>query len=99
MLTERERRELEIIERELRSDPRFARSFARISPHPFRRQVLRPRTVIVFGCLVMIAGIFLGLDGTFVQGLVVVSMGVTWWMWSKQKPPPQGRGRTTSRRQ
>jgi Protein of unknown function (DUF3040) len=82
MLSEQERRELEIIERELRfHDPRFAARFARGFAHRFRRQLVRPRSVIVFGGLVMVAGIVLGLSDTFVQGLLVTLAGVTWWAW------------------
>jgi Protein of unknown function (DUF3040) len=81
MLSEQERRALESIERELSSDPCFAASFARAFRHRFRRQLVRPRSVIVFGVLVMIAALLLGLTGTFGQGLLLTVLGVGWWSW------------------
>jgi hypothetical protein len=104
MLSERERRELANIERELSSDdPRlaasFARGFGRRFRRGFRRHVVRPRSVIAFGALVMLLAIVLGLSETFVQGLLLTVVGVAWWAWTSRESPPAGPGRGTSRRE
>jgi len=88
MLSERERRELERIERELGfDDPRFAASFRPGFGARLRRQIVRPRSVMIFGALVMVVGAVLGLDDTFLQGLLIASAGGTWWWWITQEPP------------
>jgi Protein of unknown function (DUF3040) len=91
MLSERERRELEIIEAELSSDSRFAASFARGFGRHVRRQLVRPRSLVVFGVLTMVTAVVLGLGDTFVQGLVLTVAGVSWWAWITQDSPRGGR--------
>ena len=103
MLSERERRELELIERELGfDDPRFAaalrRGFAgRCGGFAgrFRRQLYRPRSVILFGVLLMAAALFLELGDTFLQGMIVTAAGATWWLWNTRESP-KGRPRGTT---
>jgi hypothetical protein len=93
MLSERERRALENIERELTSDdPRFAAFLRRGVPSRSawlraRRQLVRPRSLVVFGVVVMLAAAFLGLDETFMQGLLLAAAGVAWWLWVAYGPP------------
>jgi Protein of unknown function (DUF3040) len=98
MLTERERRELEMIEQELSADRRFVASFAPGFGHRFRSQLVRPRSLVVFGVLVMVVAVLLGLSDTFVQGLVLTVLGMAWWAWITQAPSRGGPPRTTVRR-
>ena len=98
MLSERERRELELIERELGfDDPRFAAAFRHGFAGRFRGQVYRPRSVILFGVLMMAAGAFLGLGDTFLQGMIVTAAGASWWLWITRESPNGSPPGATSR--
>ena len=81
MLSDREQRELELIEEELKSDRRLAAKLARRPRQRLWRRVVNPRTAVVFGVLVILAAVVLNLEETFVQGLFMASAGVIWWVW------------------
>jgi len=85
MLTERERRELEIIERQLSSDPRLA-ALARKHRRPFLRRLVSPSSLMAFGALVMLIAVVLGLGETFAQGLALTILGLGWWSWTAEAP-------------
>jgi hypothetical protein len=85
MLTERERRELEIIERQLSSDPRLA-ALARKHRRPFLRRLVSPSSLMAFGALVMVIAVALGLGETFAQGLGLTILGLGWWSWTAEAP-------------
>ena len=84
MLSEREERELVLIEQGLRDDSRFVAAF------PGRRRPLhrRPwvvRTAIVFGLVLLLGGLLLSATGLALQGLLLAGTSYAWWCW-KVKP-------------
>jgi hypothetical protein len=87
MLSERERQELEEIERHLSSDRRLSARLAQAGDKQLRRRLRWARLAVEFGVLVMVAGCVLALDLTVLQGMLVTFAGVLWWM-SLRMPPP-----------
>jgi hypothetical protein len=79
MLSERERQELEEIERALSSDRRLAARLAQSSDKQLRRRVRWALAAMEFGVLVMVAGWVLELDLTVLQGMAVTVAGALWW--------------------
>jgi Flp pilus assembly protein TadB len=79
MLSERERQELEAIERELSSDRRLSARLAQPGDKQLRRRLRWARLCVGFGVLVMVTGGALGLDLTVLQGMVVTFAGALWW--------------------
>jgi len=80
MLSEREQRELALIEQGLHDDDRgFVASFRS------RRSVLRQRwpvwALVGAGLLLVLAGLLTGISSVWVEGLVVVGIGVAWSRW------------------
>jgi Protein of unknown function (DUF3040) len=82
MLSEREQRELALIEQRLHDDDRrFAASFRG------RRGVPRPRrqwpvwALIGVGLLLVLAGLVTGISSVWVEGLLVAGTGVAWSRW------------------
>jgi Protein of unknown function (DUF3040) len=87
MLSERERHELEIIERDLSSsDPRLSALLTRRLKRRMRRELVYSRSLVAFGVLVIVTAVLLSLDEAFVEGLVLASVGVCWWAWSGRPP-------------
>jgi len=97
VLSDREQRELALIEEELSSDRHLVALLERRRRRRWLRRVVNPRAAVVFGVLVILAALVLNLDLTFVQGLLVAGAGVVWWSWegwaSEQARAP-GRRRT-----
>lgn len=84
MLSEREERELELIERGLRGDGHLA------SAGPGRRRPLhrRPwvvRTAIALGLVLFLGGLMLAATGVALQGVLLAGTSYAWWCW-KVKP-------------
>ncbi len=84
MLSEREERELELIEQGLRNDGHFVSAF------PGRRRPLhqRPwvvRTAIVLGLVLFLGGLMLAATGVALQGVLLAGASYAWWCW-KVKP-------------
>ena len=79
MLSDRERRELAMIERGLiAGDRRFVDDF-RIGPAARREPPRWPvRALIGFGILLLVAGLMTAAAGLFIQGLVFGTAGVVW---------------------
>jgi len=82
MLSEREQRELALIEQGLHDDDRgFVASFRS------RRGVLRQRhrwpvwALVGVGLLLVLAGLLTGTSVVWVEGLLVVGTGVAWSRW------------------
>jgi hypothetical protein len=84
MLSEREERELGLIERGLRDDARFLAAFpgARCPLHRRPRVV---RAAIAFGLVLILAGLILSVSGLALQGLLLAGASYAWWCW-KVKP-------------
>jgi hypothetical protein len=80
MLSERERQELEAIERELSSDRRLSARLAQSGDRQLRRRLRWARLCVEFGVLVMVTGCALALDLTVLQGMVVTFAGALWFM-------------------
>jgi hypothetical protein len=76
MLSEHERRELRTIEQMLASDSRFSSGFTRLRSRRERRNRHLARILVVFGVLITIAGMFLGLGDAFVEGLGLTAAGL-----------------------
>jgi hypothetical protein len=76
MLSEHERRELRTIEQMLLSDSRFSSGFTRLRSRRERRNRHLARILVVFGVLITIAGMFLGLGDAFVEGLGLTAAGL-----------------------
>ena len=94
MLSDRERRELAMIEQGLSAgDRRFVDAFrtgqaARQGPPRWPVQAL-----IGFGILLAVVGLVTGADGLFMQGLVFGAAGVAWSRWRARRAaaePPGG---------
>lgn len=84
MLSERERRQLATIEEDLEtSDPGLS---ALLTGPGGRRRLLYARSMVAFGVLLMVAGVLLSLDASFMQGLVLASAGASWWAWIAMPP-------------
>lgn len=91
MLSERERQELETIERALSSDRRLSARLTHSPERQLRRRLRLAQTAAVFGVLVMVAGCLLAVDLTVLQGMLVTFAGGLWWMALRlpSEPPPQ----------
>jgi Protein of unknown function (DUF3040) len=83
MLSEREERELGLIEQGLRDDGRFAGSFPGRPALHRRRWVIR--TAIAFGLVLFLGGLMLSASGLALQGLMIAGTSYAWWCW-KVKP-------------
>jgi Protein of unknown function (DUF3040) len=84
MLSEREERELRLIEQGLRDDSRFA-AFLRSGRRPLHRRPWVVRTAIVLGLVLILAGLVLSTSGLALQGLLLAGTSYAWWCW-KVKP-------------
>ena len=84
MLSEREERELELIEQDLRDDGRLAASF-RSGRRPLHRRPPVVRTAIALGLVLILAGLMLSASGLALQGLLLAGTSYAWWRW-KVKP-------------
>ena len=72
-MSDRERRVLESIERELRrTDPRFVRQFARLG----RRRMTGPSMLLALGLLVMVAGSAIVSVAVAVLGIGIAAVAV-----------------------
>jgi hypothetical protein len=76
MLSEHERRELRTIEQMLASDGRFSSGFTRLRSRRERRNRSLARILVVFGVLISVAAMFLGLGDAFVEGLGLTAAGL-----------------------
>jgi hypothetical protein len=76
MLSEHERRELQTIEQMLLSDSRFSSGFTRLRSRRERRNRSLARILVVFGVLISVAAMFLGLGDAFVEGLGLTAAGL-----------------------
>ena len=83
MLSEREERELGLIEQGLRDDGRLAASFRRRRPLHRRPSVVR--TAIALGLVLILGGLMLSATGLALQGLLLAGTSYAWWCW-KVKP-------------
>jgi hypothetical protein len=84
MLSEREERELLVIEEGLRDDGLFAFAF-RTARRPLHRRRWVVRTAIAFGLVLILAGLVLEASGLALQGLLLAGGSYAWWCW-KLKP-------------
>jgi hypothetical protein len=84
MLSEREERELGLIEQGLRDDNRFVASFPD-GRCPLHRRPWVVRTAITLGLVLIVAGLMLLATGLALQGLLVAGTSYAWWCW-KVKP-------------
>ena len=91
MLSEREERELGLIEQGLRDDSRFAASFTD-GRRPLHRRRWVVRTAIALGLVLVLAGLVLSSSGLAVQGLLLAGTAYGWWCWkvrpTSRKPAP-----------
>jgi hypothetical protein len=89
MLSEREERELGLIEQDLRDDGRLAASFR--SGRPLHRRPAVVRTAIALGLVLILAGLMLSASGLALQGLLIAGTSYAWWCWKvkpiSRKPP------------
>ena len=84
MLSEREERELELIEQGLGDGSRFAAAFPGRRPALHRRpRVIR--TAIALGLVLFLGGLMLSATGVALQGVVLAGVSYAWWCW-KLKP-------------
>ena len=89
MLSEHERRQLDDIELDLlASDPALSAVFARKARKP-RRRLAYARSTVALGLLLVVAGLVVGFDPAFMDGLVLVTAGAWWWA-SLRAPAPDG---------
>ena len=84
MLSEREERELLLIEEGLRDDGLFAFAFP-TARRPLHRRPWVVRTAIAFGLVLILAGLVLEASGLALQGLLLAGGSYAWWCW-KLKP-------------
>jgi len=84
MLSEREERELLVIEEGLRDDGLFAFAF-RTARRPLHRRRWVVRTATAFGLVLILAGLVLEASGLALQGLLLAGGSYAWWCW-KLKP-------------
>ena len=84
MLSEREERELLVIEAGLRDDGRFASAFP-TARRPLHRRRWVVRAAITFGLVLILAGLVLSASGLALQGLLLTGGSYAWWCW-KLKP-------------
>jgi hypothetical protein len=84
MLSEREERELELIERGLRDDSRFAAAFPS-ARRPLHRRPRVVRAAIALGLVLVLAGLVLSASGVAAQGVLLAGTSYAWWCW-KVKP-------------
>lgn len=94
MLSEREERELELIEQGLRKDGRFTAGFPG-RRRPLHRRPWAVRTAIALGLLLILAGLVLSASGLALQGLLLAGTAYAWWCWkvkpTSTKPAPVAR--------
>jgi hypothetical protein len=103
MLSDRERRELAMIEHGLRADDRrFVDAFRTARAARGRPQHRWPvRALIGFGILLVVVGLVTGADELFMQGLLYGGAGVAWSRWRARRAaaePPGGGPRQPSPR-
>ena len=84
MLSEREERELGLIEQDLLDDGRLA-AFLRGGRRPLHRRPPVVRTAIALGLVLILAGLMLSASGLALQGLLLAGTSYAWWRW-KVKP-------------
>ncbi|HEY7104438.1 MAG TPA: DUF3040 domain-containing protein [Mycobacteriales bacterium] len=94
MLSEREERELLVIEQGLLDDGRFTYAFPS-ERRPLHRRPWVVRTAIAFGLVLILAGLVLSASGLALQGLLLAGGSYAWWCWklkpSSRKPVPAPR--------
>ena len=90
MLSEREERELELIEQGLRDGGRFAASLSG-GRRPLHRRPRAVRTAIALGLVLILNGLMLSASGLALQGLLIAGTSYAWWCWKvkpiSRKPP------------
>jgi hypothetical protein len=91
MLSEREERELGLIEQGLQDDGRLAASF-RGERRPLHRRPWVVRTAISLGLTLILAGLMLSASGLALQGLLLAGTSYAWWCWKVR--PPSGKPAT-----
>lgn len=91
MLSERERQQLEEIERGLSSDRRLSARLTQPGDAPLRRRLRWARAVVGFGALLMVAGYVVALDLSVLEGMAFLIAGALWWIVLRlpAEPPPQ----------
>jgi Protein of unknown function (DUF3040) len=91
MLSERERQQLEEIERGLSSDRRLSARLTQSSDTQVRRRLRWARAVVGFGALLMVAGYVVALDLTVLEGMGFLLAGALWWIVLRfpSEPTPQ----------
>jgi hypothetical protein len=94
MLSEREEKELELIEQGLRDDGLFLAAFPQ-ERRPLHRRPWVVRTAIAFGLVLVLAGLVLSASGLVLQGLLLAGTAYAWWCWkvkpTSTKPAPAAR--------
>jgi Protein of unknown function (DUF3040) len=94
MLSEREERELGLIEQGLRDDGHFAAAFPGAA-RPLHRRPWVVRTAIAFGLVLILAGLILSASGLALEGLLLAGTSYAWWCWKvkpiSRKPAPAPR--------
>jgi len=94
MSSEREERQLLLIEAGLRDDGRFASAFP-TTRRPLHRRRWVVRTATTFGLVLILAGLVLSASGLALQGLLLAGGSYAWWCWklkpSSSKPAPAAR--------
>jgi hypothetical protein len=91
MLSERERQQLEEIERGLSSDRRLSARLPQSGDAQLRRRLRWARAVVGFGGLLMVAGYVVALDLTVLEGMAFLLAGALWWIVLRlpAEPTPQ----------
>jgi hypothetical protein len=84
MLSEREERELDLIEQGLQNDSRLAAVFPG-GRRPLHRRPWVVRTAIAVGFFLILCGLMLSASGLVLQGLLLAGTSYAWWCW-KVKP-------------
>ena len=89
MLNQNDRRRLEEIERQLRSeDPEFARRFTQWPPPRARTSRARPMAVLVLGVLGMLLSLLTVLPAVFLLAMAATVGGWVWLRRSERAPGP-----------
>ena len=92
MLSEHDRRELALIEEQLRSDDRrFADTFHAGRPGPRRDRRWARRALVGFGAFTLMVGLAAGAAGLFLQGLLVLGAGIVWTLLRRRTAAGKGR--------
>jgi Flp pilus assembly protein TadB len=94
MLSQHERRELQIIEQALESsDPRLSALLAGRFERRERHELMCCKFLVAFGVLVMVAAVILSLVVVFIQAMVLTSVTALWWAWLRRRAESTRRAR------